>query len=524
MNRNVLCLFVALAAAGCSTSAVVCREGTDRCGVGCADYQSDRTNCGACGVACQSSQVCSAGACVCQPGSTACGATCAVLSSDPKNCGACGTSCAAGQVCEGGQCKVACVAGTSQVCGGSCVDVTSDVNHCGACGVTCQTGERCKNRRCGFDVIAACFSTGQVVGLQPGSGFKGPLQALGTGPASLASYGHALLAVDGLDSTLHQARLFGPQTLERFPQKNTVGMVANHVFVDAPYVYVVNSASGTLQVFGTDGGVEDGGWALTSIGSLNFGANTFPEAVAKVQGRLWVPLYGGYDALSADAGQRVVEVDVTNPSAPVAMGSVSLKGLDLKAFDGGAPVARPFAIVAHQGALYVALNNLNADTYEPQGPGMVAHIDPVTKVVTLIDLGGARCLNASWIAPVGDSLAVSCSGKVLYGGPPNYDTLGVDRGGLALISGTSVTSFVGIACPSSSDAGCKPVQPGRVAALGYNVYVADQTGGRVFEFEVRDGGLVGRRAYGGEVSGPMQACTPNATTGLANVSDVLAVP
>jgi len=48
----------AVALTGCPDTGIVCRTGTNRCGTGCADYASDRRNCGGCGQACAASQVC----------------------------------------------------------------------------------------------------------------------------------------------------------------------------------------------------------------------------------------------------------------------------------------------------------------------------------------------------------------------------------------------------------------------------------------------------------------------------------
>ena len=150
---------------GCPDTGIVCRMGTNRCGTGCADYTSDRRNCGGCGQACAAGQVCAASACVCQAGSTSCDGRCVTTATDPTACGACGTACAAGQVCELSQCKSTCTLGVSTRCGDSCVDTTSDVANCGGCAQACQAGQKCVGGGCTSDVVVACFSSGQVTGL-----------------------------------------------------------------------------------------------------------------------------------------------------------------------------------------------------------------------------------------------------------------------------------------------------------------------------------------------------------------------
>src|SRR3954466_9458140 len=85
--------------AGCPTSGVVCQPDTNACGDGCADFTSDRLNCGGCGLACQTSERCQSSQCVCAEGATRCGGKCVVLATDTQNCGACGAACTPGDVC-----------------------------------------------------------------------------------------------------------------------------------------------------------------------------------------------------------------------------------------------------------------------------------------------------------------------------------------------------------------------------------------------------------------------------------------
>lgn len=538
-RRVVAMVLVAgvFALTGCPDQGIVCRAGTNRCGTGCADYTSDRRNCGGCGQACAAGQVCIAtgsdggvgsgpvGRCDCQAGTELCDGRCVATASDPTSCGACGRACAANQVCEQGQCKASCTLGISTRCGDSCIDTMNDVGNCGGCAASCQAGQKCVNGGCTSDVVVACFSSGQVTGLSASSLQRGPLADLGTGPAALATMNGVLLAADGIDRKLNQADLPAGSASYRELSNRSIatGAVPNQVLVDGDFVYVVNAQSSTLQVARRGAGDGDAGLVLTTVQELVFGTNTFPQGAAKVGSALWVPLYGGYGSGTADAGQRVLEVNVENPASPTVTGEVSLKNLDLKAFDGGTPVARPFAIVAQRGQLYVALNNFNAECNPicvPGGPGLLAKIDPTTKAVTVIDLGADACLNPQWVATMGDALVVSCGGQAVYTGQ-DFVLTSVARAGVVVLDGTDrrVATWAPVA-PSCGDGGVCPLfLPGRFAVKGSSVFLGDQNAGRLVVLDFADGGLVERR--GPARNDGLAVCPVNAS-GIANVADVLA--
>jgi hypothetical protein len=105
-------------AGSCGTT---CASGQTVCGADagtpyCASTKTDNANCGGCGVTCGSGQVCQNGACA-----NACAASdggvetlctpdggtpyCAKTDSDNTNCGGCGVACNSSEVCIGGQCK-----------------------------------------------------------------------------------------------------------------------------------------------------------------------------------------------------------------------------------------------------------------------------------------------------------------------------------------------------------------------------------------------------------------------------------
>lgn len=539
--RIVALLALCALCAACPSTGIVCQPGTDRCGQGCADYQSDRRNCGACGKACFAGQVCSEGGCVCQAGTTLCGGQCAVLQNDISHCGACGNACASGQVCEKGSCRNACTDATLTQCSGGCVNVAQDLSHCGACGNACESGQHCSAGHCAYDVVAACFTSGQVVGLQADTGLKGPLQPLGTRPAALGALGDSLLALDGIDRRLNQATLYttlaSPALTER-PVFNRVGAVPNHVLVDGEWVYVVNAETATLQVLkvvsgsclGADGGCEggfDGGASLVTVGELSFGTNTYPQAVAKTGANtLWVPLYGGIGATAAAAGQKLVKVDVSNRAAPMAVSTIDLSTVDLRPTSMGAPAAaRPYAITAVGNTLYVALNNLDPDTYQPSGPGIVLEV--ATDTMQLLPHYLTNCLNPQWVAPWAGGIAVSCAGRAVYS-PPEYSLTAVQQAGAGwLLADGGFVVWESRACGGTLPDGgaqCPLILPSRFAVRGSQLFLGDQNAGRVFVLEARDGGIEERRGYFGDAGAPIQACGRSATTGIANVSDLLVVP
>ncbi len=530
--------------AGCPDTGIVCQTGTERCGQGCIDPTSDAKNCGACGNACRSGQICDNKVCKCSAGTTSCDGECTVLDTDAKHCGACGaagsTACTPTQVCEQGQCRTSCpTAGpfTTQ-CAASCVDVTTDPANCGGCAIACENSQSCRSGHCSYDLVAACFSSGQLVGLQQKSEFKGPAEPLGTGPAALAAYDQTVLVADGIDQKLYQARMrsVGGHAFARLPQVAATGSVPNQVVVDAPYVYVINSGSGTLQVlkkfdgvYPDGGAVADGGVGLLSVAELPLGANSYPEGLVKVGASVWIPLYGGFGAAGASAGQKVLKVNVSNPAAPavVTADTIDLSVVNLKPFDGGTPVARPYAIVSHQGALYVALNNLNPDTYVPEGPGLLAKINPTTKAVSIIDLGADKCLNPLWLASDGTHLLVTCGGAAIYNGPPNYELVSTDKSAVVLLDSNDVRQSTWTpGCPAGADggAGCAPILLGRFALSQGRAYVGDQNGGRIFVLDITGNTLGERRGYSGDAGAAIAACAVDPVTHIANVGDILAVP
>jgi hypothetical protein len=95
----------------------VCPPQRFMCGTSCVDVQSDRNNCGACGVVCTGSTACIAGACKCSNNRQLCGAQCVDLQSDRNNCGACGKHCPVNAFCSDGMCElIDCVTKPGGIC------------------------------------------------------------------------------------------------------------------------------------------------------------------------------------------------------------------------------------------------------------------------------------------------------------------------------------------------------------------------------------------------------------------------
>ncbi|WP_338870659.1 MXAN_6577-like cysteine-rich protein [Myxococcus stipitatus] len=520
-------LLSSLLLTGCPDSGVVCGEGLTRCGDTCLDLTSESANCGACGVVCGEGQLCSEGACTCQAGTTACGGSCVDTRSSPQHCGGCagsgGSVCGTGQVCEQGTCKVQCTTEGLQRCGDSCVNLDTDASHCGTCGNACGDARSCRGGVCTYDVVATCFNTGQVVGIQSGTDFKGPNAQVASSPQSAARMSDVLMVLDGARK-LVQTRLGDYGVL---PTRNDTGRAPNQVIVRDPYLYILNSSDNTLQVLRRDeepvpgaapGSRFPDGITLTDVGSVSFGANTNPFGMTVLGDELWVTLYGN---LMGDptAGGRVARVSLANPAQPRVEDVIVLPtGAALKPFPNNTTLSTPTSITPHRGKLYTALNNLNPATYGPGGPGLLARIDPTSRAVDLIELGDG-CLNPSAVAPVGEQLLVSCSGKANY--DDQFNLTSVEHTGLVLLDTQDrVVATSPVACAPGASA-CAIPAAGRFAVVGQRAYLGDTNGGRIFVHEVVGNTLVERRGLKNTSQPPIAACP---ASGFSLVSDVVALP
>lgn len=150
---------------GCVNGTCPCPPGYTQCPslsgrpgfVDCVDTTTSNLDCGACGNAClPSAPYCNHGTCSaqCTAGLTYCisggggpfgGPGCANLETDKSNCGGCGVACTGSLICAGGQC--ACAEGYAN-CDGSCASLLSDNDNCGTCGTRCAVGTRCQGGAC----------------------------------------------------------------------------------------------------------------------------------------------------------------------------------------------------------------------------------------------------------------------------------------------------------------------------------------------------------------------------------------
>ncbi|MCP3165001.1 MXAN_6577-like cysteine-rich protein [Myxococcus qinghaiensis] len=510
---------------GCPDEGVVCSEGLSRCGDTCVDLTSESANCGECGNTCGTGQLCAQSACRCQQGATACGGACVDTQSSPEHCGGCagegGKVCQPFEVCMNGDCQGSCAGGMLQ-CSNGCINPAVSNLHCGACDNACGDARSCRGGVCTYDVVATCFNTGQVVGIQSGSDFKGPNTLVASSPQSAARMMNVLLVLDSTRK-LVQARLRDYGVL---PARNDTGRAPNQVLVLDPYLYILNSSDNTLQMLRREGdpippGPRDShypdGIPLTDIASVSFGANTNPFGMTRLNNDLWVTLYGNLLG-DPSAGGRVVRVSLNEFSTPVITDTIVLpSGAALKPFPDNTTLSTPTGITAHHGKLYVALNNLNPVTYSPGGPGLLARIDPTSRAVDLIELGDG-CLNPSAVAPVGEQLLVSCGGKATY--DSEFKLLSVERSALVLLDAQDrVVSTAPIQC-SPGIGSCPIPAAGRFAVVGNRSYLGDTNGGRIFVHEVVGSTLVERRGLL-DTSEPAIAACP--ASGFSLVSDVVAL-
>ena len=115
----------------------------------CVNTTNDVRHCGACNNVCPLGQFCVRGACatMCGSGLTECSGFCRDLQTDVAGCGACDNPCGSGERCVAGRCQVSCGGGLS-TCAGVCRDLLSDPNNCGTCDTRCPSGQVCSMGRC----------------------------------------------------------------------------------------------------------------------------------------------------------------------------------------------------------------------------------------------------------------------------------------------------------------------------------------------------------------------------------------
>ena len=571
-------VLLAIGLPGClQTSALECMGGTTECNVTCVYLSVDPANCGACGNACQPRAICVAptdggnlGSCECPVGNPlpdggttilTCNGTCTDITTDPNNCGGCagagGSVCPSGQVCAptdagSGSCELSC--GTATECNGACVTLSSDPNNCGACGNICPQGYGCHATpngtapgTCLPDAVVACIANTSTVAPifdSPVQPVAGPGVPGGSVPSALGILGDGLLV--GAEGPLGELALENLSLVS--PEAPPIGAQdPTYIEVDTrsdagSWVYVVDGLANTLivltgppsasaQVLLPDGGLQ--GLGLVVDGGFVFGQNTDPYPYARVNNEIFVPLYGGYPPNQMGDGGTVVRLDVTNPSAPVVVGTYDMKLVPLQTFDGGLSDPRPSQALLHEGLVYVVLNNLVVDPdtgdYDSAGPSMLVKIDPnrppdggLGGVTEIIALDAGVCLNAGVMAenPVNGGLLVTCSGQSTFD-PSTFATLSVDRSALLSLDVNDVLlASWSPQCPQGA-VGCTPPSATPLAVVNGRAYVGDSASGRVFVVTLgATGQLTQLVGYGSDGGVPLQACP----TGISDVSSIIAVP
>ncbi len=126
-----------------------CPPGEYLCAGECANLQSSRQHCGACGVRCTGDQICDAGTCVCPY--VECSGTCVNTAVSVVHCGTCNNLCAIGEACVDGACT--CQDESLTRCGALCVDLTTNPANCGACGNACEEPQVCTQGTCSDDCL-----------------------------------------------------------------------------------------------------------------------------------------------------------------------------------------------------------------------------------------------------------------------------------------------------------------------------------------------------------------------------------
>ena len=520
----------------CVDGACACPANTTSCGGACIALELDSKNCGACGVTCRADQACSAGKCGCPQGTGVCGDRCAATGADARNCGGCGKNCAGTQLCQAGSCVTTCtdpalksVCGTGCVdltkdplncgkcgescasdrsclasacvcnggktsCGTACADLQSDAANCGGCGKACAQGQSCLAGKCGAAVLALCFNTGELVGLDDALQAQPTSLTVGQGPQSIARSGSTALVGDGIDNALYSFdSAVAPMT--RTAGGDALGKSFNQVLVKGTRAYAINSGDSDVQVIDLLKAVPSPLAAtrtvdqiLTKAGSPASELNTNPYFGAFLGDSLYVTLLGTCTGAGDAAGNRLLELDTS-----VIPGKVS-RELHFNAadYDKDAGVTanspRPAGLAVVGKKIYVAIGNLNPSCFGSAGPGYVAVVDSVTMTVTRNVKLPAECRNPGFIATAGTRVYVSCAGSYGFGAGIEEALSVIDSTTDAVVK-TTTFPRCGPADPFDGPNACKTAVPGRLAIRGTRVYVADNNAGRIFTTDL-DGKIV----------------------------------
>jgi hypothetical protein len=346
----------------------------------------------------------------------------------------------------------------------------------------------------------------------------------GMTPGPLATLTGVLLSADESLSQLHEGRLYDFSLLA---ETVTLDAGAAQVLAADPFVYAVNAHDGTLTVFQRNrvpgrpspfDWTVDAGLGLGQVASVVFPDGGLPEGVALFGQSLFVTLAG-----PSPTGQVVQRVAVSDPFTPALAESYDLTGV-LAGLDAGAGLPQPAGIFGQNGVLYAALQNLDATSGQPAGPGALAVLNPTTRALSAVSLG-TGCDAPVAVTGDGSNVFVACAGDVVRDSGGNV--ISNAAAGVAMLSAPAgmpplLTSAWGAACPASSDAGCAIPVPASLTLVGSRLYVGDANGGRLFALDVVGTALVERRGFSPVDGGaPVQACPVSSAPGTPSLGALL---
>ncbi len=505
--QAVLLSLFAAGLAGCIQSGTVCNSPHTTCSANdsssqaiCVDLQSDPAHCGACSTACGAGEACIGGVCQCPPNTKSCGGACVVTNSDSKNCGDCNISCGAleqgaAPLCQEGKCVDSCKAGHT-ACGQSCVDLMTDAAHCNACNHACPQGQGCVAGKCQATVVATCFNTGELVGMDDNLVPQASV-VIGGGPQSLAAHAGKLLIADTSDEALYEVDPL-PTPPTKAAGGDKLGKAANQVLVSGTKAFVINSTDNNVQVLdltrAMPGSLDNSRTVAQVPSSLtSSAANTNPYFGTFIGDKLYVTLLGTFTPDGAAAGNRILELDVSGASPTFTRELV----LDATTFEKDAGItetfARPAGIAALGTKLYVALGNLHG--WSSGGPGYLAVTDTAANPMSARYLKlPAACRNTGSVLATPSRIYVTCLGS--YGWSTPGEALVV----LDTATEQVVTTTTFPRCGANDPATCKTATPGRLLLRNSSLVIADSNAGRLFVTDL-DGKVPSGKENGVNVCG-----------------------
>jgi DNA-binding beta-propeller fold protein YncE len=460
------------------------------CGGTCKAVNTDRANCGGCGVNCGAGGTCDAGACQCAPDTQSCNQGCANFASSRKNCGTCGHACLPTEVCSLSACADHCADGLTS-CEGDCVDFQSSWSNCGACGRPCESGETCLQGLCTADLYLACYSSNEIQEATADLKKAGLPRSTDTGPVRLAWLNQILFAANSSSNTISRL-LRDPPGTRLVHGDDAFKILSQGGWIDLEYLaayqgllYVSNASFGTLFVVRPDGTrIDEIPLARQTTDSTDpLGVDFLPGSDGG-PGKAYVALNGSDQlAVIPLAG------DVVCAAPPCARPAT---WIDLQPLASPGGHARPARVLVRGSRIFVTLWNVD-ESWKPVGTGRIAVIDAATDTldasvspggqVGLLDLGNG-CLNPYEMTLLNDTLYVTCGTST----PP------ISGASIVPIDLSGATPQIGTPLPGPDGAA-----PGKLTFCHGQGYLSDRLSGLVYRFD----------AMTGKTSGASELCPVN---------------